>query len=151
MNQHGTHCLLHRNPMKLSLIKAAEVSGKSKSTINRAIKSGKLSAQRNEDGSYNIDPSELERAFPKSNHGTPTTEPATNPVELLQFKVLEAKLEATTERLRDASERLMEKDDIISDLRSDRDTWRQQATRLLGDHGEGNIKDAKGFWKRLLG
>ncbi|WP_135058953.1 helix-turn-helix domain-containing protein, partial [Paracoccus salipaludis] len=48
---------------ELSLSQAAKLTGKSKSTINRAIKTGKLSAARHEDGSYSIDPAELSRAF----------------------------------------------------------------------------------------
>jgi hypothetical protein len=136
--------------MKLSLIKAAEASGKSKSTINRAIKSGKLSAHRNDDGSYSIDPSELSRAFPVTNQGTPNMEPKGNPTEPFQIRELEARLEAAHERLQDARERLTEKDDMIADLRSDRDTWRQQATRLLEDHTQNDDRKPKGFWKRLL-
>lgn len=136
--------------MKLSLIKAAEVSGKSKSTINRAIKSGKLSAQRNEDGSYGIDPSELARAFPEKHHGTPSSEPMKSETEPLQIKALEARLEAAHERIQDARDRLTEKDNIITDLKSDRDSWRQQATRLLEDHRRYDEKKPKGFWKRLL-
>ena len=56
MTQSGT-------PMALSLSQAAKAAGKSKSTINRAIKSGKISATRHDDGSYTIDASELSRAF----------------------------------------------------------------------------------------
>ena len=48
---------------ELSLSQAAKLTGKSKSTINRAVKTGKLSAARHEDGSYSIDPAELARAF----------------------------------------------------------------------------------------
>jgi hypothetical protein len=48
----------------LSLAKAAQLSGKSKPTLCRWIKAGRLSANRNEDGSYQIDPSERARVFP---------------------------------------------------------------------------------------
>lgn len=47
--------------MKLTLGTAAKATGKSKTTIYRAIKSGKLSADY--DGEYSIDPSELFRVF----------------------------------------------------------------------------------------
>jgi hypothetical protein len=40
---------------------------------------------------------------------------------------------------------------MIADLRADRDTWRQQATRLLEDHRQDDDRKPKGFWKRLLG
>jgi hypothetical protein len=47
-----------------SLAQAAKAVGKSKPTIARAIKAGKLSAGRGDDGSYVIDPAELARVFP---------------------------------------------------------------------------------------
>jgi hypothetical protein len=47
-----------------SLAQAAKAAGKSKPTIPRAIKAGRLSATRGENGSYDIDPSELARVFP---------------------------------------------------------------------------------------
>jgi hypothetical protein len=50
--------------MGYSLTEAAAASGKSKMTIQRAIKSGKMSASRHDDESYDIDPSELHRVFP---------------------------------------------------------------------------------------
>lgn len=50
--------------MQFSLSQAAKETGKGKSSIHRAIKSGKLSAQRHEDGTYSIDAAELFRAFP---------------------------------------------------------------------------------------
>lgn len=48
--------------MKHSLISAAIATGTSKSTIYRAIKSGKISASF-ENGVYKIDPAELHRVF----------------------------------------------------------------------------------------
>jgi excisionase family DNA binding protein len=48
----------------LSLREAAEQAGTSKSTIWRAIKGGRLSATRTDDGGFAIDPAELFRAFP---------------------------------------------------------------------------------------
>lgn len=50
--------------MGLTLRQAADLSGTSRSTIHRALKSGKLSGGRLEDGAWDIDPSELARVFP---------------------------------------------------------------------------------------
>lgn len=47
----------------LSLREAAQLCGRGKSTIQAAIKAGKLSAGRNEQGGYEIDPAELHRVF----------------------------------------------------------------------------------------
>lgn len=47
----------------LSLREAAQLCGRGKSTIQASIKAGKLSAGRNEQGGYEIDPAELHRVF----------------------------------------------------------------------------------------
>ena len=49
--------------MKLSAKQAAKEVGKSTPTITRAIKSGRISASKNEIGGYEIEPSELFRVF----------------------------------------------------------------------------------------
>lgn len=110
--------------MALSLSQAAKAAGKSKSTINRAIKSGKLSATRHDDGSYTIDASELSRVFQIGTLGgsewigtAPSTEPAGTAV-----------LQAENAALRAALDRERE---ITNDLMADRDAWKQQATALL--------------------
>ncbi len=106
---------------ELSLSQAAKLTGKSKSTINRAIKTGKLSATRHEDGSYSIDPAELARAFDVE----PLEGAKRHDVELDGTRMLEriAALEAMLNRERE----------ISADLKEDRDRWRQQATALLTD------------------
>ena len=55
-----------------SLAQAAKATGKSRPTIARAIKNGKLSASRADDGSYEIDPAELARVFPLAGHESGT-------------------------------------------------------------------------------
>lgn len=50
--------------MKLTLNKASQTCGRSKSTLLQAIKSGRLSAPKDDRGHYSIDPAELHRAFP---------------------------------------------------------------------------------------
>jgi hypothetical protein len=55
-----------------TLGEAARASGKGKSTIAKAIKSGRISATRDPDGSYQIDPAELHRVYPVTStpHGS---------------------------------------------------------------------------------
>lgn len=50
--------------MKLSMTQAAKHTGKSRATIFRMIKSGKLSAEMTDAGTYQIDTAELFRVFP---------------------------------------------------------------------------------------
>ena len=54
---------------------AARATGKSKATISRAIKAGRPSAARAEDGGYAIDPSELHRVYPATGGGNPPMKP----------------------------------------------------------------------------
>ena len=127
--------------MVYTLGEAAKATSKSKATISKAIKSGRISAQKDETGTFHIDPSELHRVYPPTVHSerkeTPTNTPERTNIDGT-IRELQARLEA-------AHERLSDKDSVISDLREDRDKWRQQATALLADHRP------KGFLKRLLG
>ena len=50
--------------MVYTLGDAAKATGKSKATISKAIKSGRISATKDETGTFQIDPAELHRAFP---------------------------------------------------------------------------------------
>src|SRR5215211_4082113 len=52
-----------RHMPHVSVRTAAELTGKDRSTITRAIDAGKLSATRDEHGRFLIDPAELERVF----------------------------------------------------------------------------------------
>jgi hypothetical protein len=133
-----------RNPMSYTLGDAAKAVGKSKTTLHRAIKSGKISAAKLDDGSYSIEPSELHRIFPPVTHETSNEPPPRNDVEHHSntLDTLRIRLEMMEK------ERARERDllqDTIADLREDRDRWRQQATALLED------SRPKGFLKRLLG
>ncbi len=50
--------------MSYTLGEAAIACGKSKSTLSKAIKSGKISAFKNDNGAFEIEPSELFRLYP---------------------------------------------------------------------------------------
>lgn len=105
----------------LSMTEAAKQAGVSKATIHRAIKAGRLSASRQEDGSYEIDPAELFRVYKPVRHLTPVSvrqdaTPSETGAKPHEIERLEA-------RVRDLEER-------VSDLKNDRDAWRQQAERL---------------------
>ena len=118
--------------MSYTLGDAAKATGKSKTTLHRAIKSGRISALKAEDGSYSIDPAELHRVFPAVTAGTPLGLLPKNDEERLSntLSALRILLEMhEIERERDRAH-LQE---TIADLREDRDKWRQQATSLLTD------------------
>lgn len=127
--------------MVYTLGEAARATGKSKATISKAIKSGRISAQKDETGTFHIDPSELHRVYLPTVSSEQSETLVNTPVKSDidgTIRELQARLEA-------AHERLSDKESVISDLREDRDKWRQQATALLSD------QRPKGFLKRLLG
>lgn len=59
--------------MYFTLNQAAKETGKSKGTISRYLKSGKLSYVQKTEGGYEIDPSELFRVFPRTENKTAET------------------------------------------------------------------------------
>lgn len=121
--------------MGYTLGEAAKAVGKSKATISKAIKNGKMSAVRQDDGSFDIDPSELHRVYPPTPPSTvhreqseTPQETAVNSSELIELRV---KLEAAHKR--------------IEDLEEDREEWRKQANRLLSHTPQPSL------WQRLFG
>jgi excisionase family DNA binding protein len=130
---------------------AAELTGKHRSTIIRAIEKGSLSAARDEGGHYLIDPAELERAFgtlrvPDARDDAerhPATDlhvaALTREVELLRDMLAEVR--ATNERDRRAWE---DERTFMRSLVERRD----EQVKLLTDQREQAPR--AGFWQRLL-
>lgn len=134
--------------MPYTLGEAAKAAGKSKPTIQRAIKSGKISAKKNQDGSYSIEPVELDRVYPlvtRSSNDTGTMKQSVTPEETA---VLQAKLEA-------AEQRIADKDRVIDYLQRNLDEEREERRKLtlmLTDQREkASKKPAEGFLDRLIG
>ena len=118
----------------LSLREAAQQAGTSKSTILRAIQSGRLSATRTDDGGYSIDPSELCRVYPprpETDHSADQSvgQGATG-LSLdaaTELRIRNAQLEAGFNALKAILE--AEKKHL-EEIREDRDRWAAQAERL---------------------
>jgi excisionase family DNA binding protein len=98
----------------ITLGEAARQCGVSKGTISKAIKSGKLSATRNEDTSWSIDAAELHRYVEANRHRFRSE----------TFKPDRPETDPETDAL------VAELRGVITDLRQDRDHWREQAQRL---------------------
>jgi len=130
--------------MSYTLNEAAKATGKSKTTIHRALKSGKVSAVKRDNGAYAIEPAELHRVFPPVPTERNEERSNRNDAEHLcnDHGTLRIQLE-TIEKERERERQQLQ--ETITDLREDRDRWRQQATALLED------KRPRGFWKKLFG
>lgn len=111
--------------MRYTLGQAANATGKGKTTIQRAVKKGLISAEKTETGEYRIDPSELHRVFPIKKPVTVSRNavwndqrPHGDPAELAA-------------RLKGLEEMLIREREALDEVRADRDAWKQQATALL--------------------
>ena len=115
--------------MPYTLGEAAKRPGLSKPTVQRAIKNGKLSALRNDDGSYSIDPADLERVY-----GTLLlASDMKRDMKQDDTPVLSEALQVEVAALR---ERLADKDNVIDDLRRRLDAEgeeRRKLTAILTD------------------
>jgi hypothetical protein len=106
--------------MSYTLGEAARAVGKSKMTISRAIAAGKISAARNPDGTYSIEPAELHRVFA---HVTPES-------SLGSAALMSRETGAVTAVLRELRDRLADKDAVIDDLRRRLDLADEERRRL---------------------
>ena len=141
--------------MKFTAGKAAKAVGVSTPTITKAIKSGELKADPNPKGpGWLIDGSELARAYPDIQF-----DPKGNVKHLEKVTPpMDAALQAQIDGLR---ELVRAHEATISDLRDDRDEWKEQAKRstlMLANHQEkapetsaGNEAVKRGLIARLLG
>lgn len=135
-----------KNTFYLTLGEAAKQTGKSKSVLSKAIATGKMSVAGKDGSSYKIDPAELFRVFPPRTAENRSQEQWETPVRTLEngdkIKELELKLELYQERLR-------EKEESIREVKQERDSWRQQAERLLLTHSP-EPQGRRSFWKSLF-
>jgi hypothetical protein len=112
--------------MSWSVSRAARETGLSKSTISRAIKSGRISAAKQHDGSYLIEPAELFRVYPR-NVAQPLSDArhdaVRNPLEKApatisnEIELLKLKLAMTEELLAQERENSKHQQETVQDLR----------------------------------
>ena len=148
-----------------SLREAAEQTQTSKSTIFRAIKAGRLSAARDDDGNFAIDPSELFRVYPPKADATVPAQaekraegqgaPPFETSEATELRIRNAQLEAQVNALREILE--MEKQRAVrevaraEELKAERDRWaaaleasQRQITHLTDKAAA--LEKPRGWW-----
>lgn len=130
--------------MKYSLSEAAKATGKNKTTIQRAIKNGKISASKGNNGSYEIDPSELHRVFPPATAQRDAQHPQSNDMQqgkitpdsnsLERVVELEKELAVAREKANGLEAQKDQMADTINDLRKRLDSSEGRVTALLTDN-----------------
>lgn len=121
--------------MKYTAGQAAKAVGKNIATITRAIKSGKISASKEVDGAWCIDPAELHRVFPIAPQDLRNPEmqrDATPPQEAVAGadNGLLQEVAILRERVRAQEVLLSDRADQIDDLRSRLDKEGEERRRL---------------------
>src|SRR5690348_18270004 len=107
--------------MPYSLAAAGAATGLSKTTIFRAIKSGKISGSKDVNGQWQVEPAELHRVYPPFAEAAESTDapqrdaPAAAELEL-KLAVMEA--------------RVIYLNDALDEMRGQRNAWQTQAERL---------------------
>ena len=104
--------------MPYTLGQAAKECGRSKPTLLSAINKGRLAANRNERGEWQIDPAELERVYPPKGKTTVREAQTLTAEEAVKIKLLEERI------------KLLEQ--VVSDLQEDKKAARADVLQWQG-------------------
>ena len=136
----------HQN--KFTLGQAAKATGKSKSTISKALKKGTISYLEKHSSGYVIDASELFRVFPQKTDENAKNErletPDFNTDQHLELELLKAE----NRHLQQERDYLHEERNDLRRRLDDESEERRKLTAMLTDQRE---KKSKSFWARLFG
>ena len=143
--------------MYLSLNKAAKEAGISKSTLSEALNSGRLTANKDSRGRWQIDPAALFHAFPKTTLNEqiePQPNINTNTENLIKIARLEAELEAAKQlqsKAEETADYLQKKlDEADQDRRSADARLADLRTKLDEANDNPPPEPQKGFFGRLF-
>ena len=116
--------------MALTLAEAAQQTGLNRSTVLRAIKSGRISGNKDELGQRSVEPAELFRVFAPAEASSQGVHQDAQG----EAAELRRRAEAAEASLAELKEKLAEMrrlgEQQFTDMRAQRDAWQQQAERL---------------------
>lgn len=121
--------------MGITLREASEKVGVTRQTLMKAIKTGRVSAEKADNGEWRIEPVELFRVWP--------------PVNEVQQPLQDGLTSSDTPGLQ-AENRLLREQ--VAELREERNAWREQAQRLAltDQRAAPQPPPQRGFWSRLF-
>jgi excisionase family DNA binding protein len=140
----------------LTLGQAAKLTGLGKTTLTRAIKAGRLSANRRDDGSYEIDPSELSRVYSIRSETPETVSQSSLAVHHVTATETPRDPDVTA-RLAALEEQVKGLKDLLEEVRQSRDEWKDQAARLVHALPAPSVETpavtppSRPWWRRLAG
>ncbi len=131
----------------LTLTQAAKETGLTRSAIFKAIKSGRLSATKDDQGHFLIQPGELFRVYKPVDKVDVSSTQAETGQEAQETAFLRREIELLQQQIKRDG-------DQIADLKGDRDHWRQTATMLLTHQPEAPKQtkpEDSPLWRKLFG
>jgi len=134
---------------KVGAQRAAELTGKSKSTIQRAMNSGKISYEMDQNNRKIIDVSELERVFGLQSSNE--TAKSGNSVEAeLQKAADMLEMERLKMRVKMLEQQLETNTSHLDDMQTQRDEWQKQAQQVLitSQHSQKQTDELKAEMKQ---
>ncbi len=119
---------MRENMAKVGAQRAATLTGKSKSTVQRAMNNGKLSFELDQNKRRVIDVSELERVFGIKKQNT---SPAISPKDTSPDMLDEVESERMKMQIKMLEQQLATANEYVDDLKDQRDKWEKQASQTL--------------------
>lgn len=127
--------------MTYTIKQAAEATGKTKPTILRAIQRGKISAQKDGHGEWEIDPAELHRVYEPVSDGTDKHTDAGDDAAEREVELLQARLAAAEIRLAEKDAQIEALNRRLDAADEERRTTLRQLTALLTDQRNSTAAD----------
>jgi len=132
-----------RSTMSYTLHQAATATGLHKTSILRAIKSGRISGAKDDNGQWHVEPVELHRVFPPVAERNESTDAEQRDAAL--------DLAEAHQRARQAAHALSELQATLDDMRRDRDCWRDQAQASMRQLTDQREHERRPWWRRMAG
>lgn len=133
----------------LTAQQAADATGMSKPGIIKAMRSGRISASKNINGEWEVEPVELFRVYKPTPQGVPGALPVDwklppEPVSETELITLRVENEQLRQRLRD-------KDEVISDLRKRLDSEADERRKLTLILTDSRTTPPPPWWRAIIG
>ena len=140
----------------MSLNEVAKLTGRAKSTISKALKSGKMSyvSKDERSGAYEIDPAEAERVFPRkqetaaSDHIKNTDKTHGNSALSVEVKMLREQIERGDLDRNREREQLSRQVEILQEQIERQSADHRQALAVITDQREQPKAKFKWIWQR---
>jgi hypothetical protein len=145
--------------MKISAKDAGILVGMTKAGIIKAIIKGSISAEKDHNGQWKIDPSELTRVYPPVNQNSTNQDKQNKIVYDGLSSVdsgLQEQIKLMREQINDLREQVRRKDDLLDTSNTEKEKLLKMideqisTVRLLTDQGQGR-EQKKGFLGKLFG